>query len=347
MKWHNALITYVPYKSSLDTPGDRRRFVFYAKERGIKIRLANSNEKYDIVYVTYGCNLSEWIEYKIVNPDVKLVFELIDSYLFESTGFLSIFRGLARFFLGRENSLWFDYKRALRKMIMHSDAVVCSTHAQQLDIVRYNKNTHIVLDFFSSDINYRKFSQRSTGKLKLVWEGQAHTAINLLSLSSVFRRLGNRIELCIITDPVIRSPVSILDRKTASLLSSLECDYYFVDWDSLDFCRHISGCDLAIIPLANENPMMWNKPENKLLMFWEIGIPTLVSGTPAYKRVMDLAGLDFYCSTAEDWFNKISFFISSSVEYRESMIQKAELYISKYHTKEALLASWDSVFDSL
>ena len=34
------------------------------------------------------------------------------------------------------------------------------------------------------------------------------------------------------------------------------------------------------------DPMMVGKPKNKLLLFWRMGLPTLVSAIPSYKRAM-------------------------------------------------------------
>ena len=62
--WTGIRIAYAPYHRDLVVPGDRRRFVFYANERQIKFDVADPLKIYDIVYLTYGCNLSIWIEYK-------------------------------------------------------------------------------------------------------------------------------------------------------------------------------------------------------------------------------------------------------------------------------------------
>ena len=75
-----AKVAYSPYSDNLDAPADRRRFVFYANEREIKFERADSKCIYDIVYLTYGCDLGVWIDYKRRNPSVKIIFELIIRY---------------------------------------------------------------------------------------------------------------------------------------------------------------------------------------------------------------------------------------------------------------------------
>lgn len=347
MNWDGIRIAYAPYHKDLVVPGDRRRFVFYANERQIKFDLADPLKIYDIVYLTYGCNLGVWIDYKKNNPGVKFVFELIDSYLLENIGTLTALRGFVRFFLGKESKLWINYKTALRKIISICDAVVCSTHAQKMDMLQFNRNIHISLDYFSNDITHHKVSFESERKLKLVWEGQAYTVKNLLMLNDVFEKLKNEIELYIITDPIIKSPINIFNKNTNSVLKTLKCSYHLMDWKQGSFSEIISNADLAIIPIEPDIAMMWNKPENKLLLLWEIGVPTLTSDTPAYKRVMDCAGLDFYCASSNQWMQKIREYTESSVEYRNNISEKAKSYLQRFHSKDEILTKWDLIFDSL
>ena len=347
MYWDGIKVGYAPYHKDFIAPGDRRRFLFYANERKIKFELADPSIRYDIVYLTYGCNISTWIEYKIDNPTVKVIFELIDSYLLESTSVLTIFRGVTRYLLGKESALWFNHKSALRKIISVADAVVCSTRAQEVDILPLNNNVHISLDFFSNDITHHKTSLENVERFKLVWEGQAYTVNNLLLLKDVFEKLANKIELFIVTDSVIRSPFKLFNKETSNILKKLGCKYCLVTWDRKSFSKDICDADLAIIPIASDNPMMWNKPENKLLLLWEIGIPTLVSSTPAYKRVMDAAGIDFYCSSSSEWLLKIERYMSSSMQYRRAIVQKANDYLRGFHSKDEILKNWDGIFDSL
>lgn len=347
MNWNNLRVAYAPYHKDLVVPGDRRRFVFYANERGIKFELADPSKLYDIVYLTYGCNVSDWIQYKKNNPNTKLVFELIDSYLLENYNKLTFFRGLARYFLGKESKIWLNYNLALRRIIYIADAVVCSTKAQMMNMLYLNSNIHISLDYFSNDIFSRKNSLQSSDKLKLVWEGQAHTVGNLLLLNDVFEKLADEFELYIITDPVIEYSYKIFNKKTSKKLSKLKCKYHIIDWNKKSFSEIIANSDLAIIPINFNNPMMWNKPENKLLLLWEIGIPTLTSATPAYKQVMNLAELNLYCSSADDWIQKIKDYKSSSIDSRKATVEKANFYLQKFHNKKNILKNWDGIFNSL
>jgi glycosyltransferase involved in cell wall biosynthesis len=350
MDFKNKRIGYWPYKPDLDTPGDRRRFVFYADERKIPFKIASVNEAYDIVYLTMGCNISQWLAYKKKCPGVKMVFEIIDSYFLEGLNFYSALRGVVRFLSGKESSLYLNYSKAVNKMLGVADAVVCSTPIQKEYILAYNKNVHISLDYFLNDITHFKTDYGVNKKAKIVWEGQSYTAYNLLHVNKVFQQLAGKVELHVITDPIIKYPFKIFNKSTAKVLSSLQCPYYIHEWKQEDFSKIISQMDLAIIPLSNNKHQLLtiNKPENKLLLLWQIGIPVITSVSPAYKRVMDKAGLDMYClNGGDEWLKKITNFIDQNEANRKALALKASAYAQQFHTREQIIKKWDSIFESL
>jgi hypothetical protein len=347
INWDKIRIGYTPYSPSLDAPGDRRRFRFYASERKINFSIADPLEKYDIVYLTYGCDIGAWLRYKSKNPNVKIIFELIDSYLLEKTSKLTILRGITRYAIGKESRLWLNYKNALREIITISDAVVCSTNTQRESMSNLNSNIHLSLDYFENDITHRKNSVEITNKIKLVWEGQANTISNLLILNDTFKALGNTIELYIIADSLIGSKPIIPKQKTVDFLRKLNCHWHFIEWNKNSFSKHISNCDLAIIPISRNDPMMWNKPENKLIMMWQIGIATLTSNTPTYKGAMDAAGLKYYCASTSDWIQKIIAYSNLSNAQRVTDKKLADRYNFHFNCKYSIVANWDKIFASL
>jgi hypothetical protein len=338
---------YWPNVKNYAAAGDRRRFVFYARERNLSFEVATVTGKFDVVYLTSGCNCSEWIKYKQQYPQTKIIFELIDSYLLEKLNFQNILRGPARFAKGKEKAFYLDYRKAFIKMISVADAVVCSTEPQKDYISRYNSNVHISLDYFTDDINFHKTDFSASSKLKLVWEGQAYTVQNLFAINDALRELRDEIELTIVTDPVIKYPLRIFDRRTTNLLRGIKCNFTVESWEKNSFSRYIARCDLSIIPIDRNHHLMWNKPENKLLLLWEIGIPVLTSPTPAYKRVMDQAGVDGLCRSTDEWINKIRDFKSKSNQDKNEMARLGRNYIELRHSKRVILQTWDNIFASV
>ena len=340
-------IGYAPYSVDCKVPGDRRRFAFYASEKELDYELADASRKYDLIYITSSSNISKWIDYKKANPGTKLIFEIIDFYLAEEKNVLSSLKGITRYLTGKDKRLYLNYKNAFIDIIKISDAVVCSTPLQYAFISQYNKNVHVSLDYFSDDITHHKTELQKSKKLKLVWEGQAYTVKNLLELNDVFKALSDKIELHIITDPEIKYPFKIFNKKTVDVLRSLNCTYYLHDWEKNSFSKIIAESDLAIIPMNMDDKLVYNKPENKLLLLWEIGIPVLTAVTPAYKRVMDKAGLNYYCGNEGEWINKIQSFINNSPQQNSADMDRAREYLYKIHSKESIIENWDKIFLSV
>lgn len=346
MNWQGLRIAYAPYSNGMKGPGDRRRFVFFARARGIKFEPADTNVVYDIVYLTLGCDLSSWVLYKKRNPSVKLIFEMVDSYLLENANFISAFRGIVKYVLRKESNLSLNYKSLLREIVLISDAIVCSTDAQRCDMLKFNPNIHVSLDYFSDDIFTHKLKHERGSVIRLVWEGLPYTVDNLLMLNDVFAKISVDVEIYIITDPTV-SYFGLFSLKTERLLRGFRGRYHLVPWDRKSVSAIISSCDLAIIPINPSNTLAWNKPENKLLLFWEIGIPTLTSNTSAYKSSMDVAGIDYYCSSVGEWIQKIERFATTSTEGIKTIVDAGHEYIQTYHSRDRILGRWDSIFDSL
>src|ERR687885_693894 len=91
-------VGYAPLSPSLEQPGDRRRFVYYAQRRGVDFELADPAEDYDVVVVSQRADIVRWAEHR---GRARLVYDLIDAYLAGPAGdWKSRGRGLAKFAIG-------------------------------------------------------------------------------------------------------------------------------------------------------------------------------------------------------------------------------------------------------
>src|SRR5690348_10291096 len=70
-------IGYAPYDPTLGRPGDCRRFVYYAKRRGLKFEIASDDESYDLVVVSAGADLTRWARY----TKGAVVYDYVDAYM--------------------------------------------------------------------------------------------------------------------------------------------------------------------------------------------------------------------------------------------------------------------------
>src|SRR4051812_32216553 len=137
-------VAYAPLSPSLEQPGDRRRFPYYAQRRGVDFEIADPAQDYDVVVVSQRADIVRWAEHC---GRARLVYDLIDAYLAGPSGdWKSRGRGLAKFAIGELARPVPDYRRAIEAMCRRADAVVCSTVQQKHDIERFAANVHVVLD---------------------------------------------------------------------------------------------------------------------------------------------------------------------------------------------------------
>jgi glycosyltransferase involved in cell wall biosynthesis len=94
------------------------------------------------------------------------------------------------------------------------------------------------------------------------------------------------------------------------------------------------------------DPFAAGKPENKLLLFWRLGMPVVASATPAYKRAMLLADVDMYCSTSDEWVTTIIACIENQA-YRKEMALRGNAVALRNYSEENTLLAWDQVFASI
>ena len=108
----------------------------------------------------------------------------------------------------------------------------------------------------------------------------------------------------------------------------------------------ICSSDLAIIPVDLKNPLVRGKPENKLLLFWRMGVPVITSATPAYERTMKKANLNMTCSHEKEWIEKIEEYIFSQ-ESRHIAGSAGREIANKEYSEDKTLKQWDEALQSI
>jgi hypothetical protein len=341
-------IGYVPMSHTFEQPGDSRRFVFYANARDIPFELADPAKNYDVVVLTQAADLSVWSRYS--STGAKIVYDFIDSYLaIPRTDIKGWVRGPAKYFAGKSRYFYFDQWKAIAAMCKRADAVVCSTQAQRKDISKFCSNVYIILDSQAEVLRQVKNSYKCGKPFRLVWEGLPQNleplkpVVELLAASS----LKDRVELHIISDPSYKRYLGRLwSVNTTELVSKFPLDCVFHEWHPTTLSAIACDCDLAIIPVDLSDPFSRGKPENKLLLFWRMGLPVVVSATPCYSQAMRAAGLDDAICDNQGWLVKLSGFMKD-----ESLRQRAALLGREHATNHFqlsdLLERWDQMFESI
>ena len=339
-------IGYVPITSTLGAPGDRRRFVHYAQRRNLRFEIADPAKEYDLVILSQRADLSVWRRY----PKGKLVYDLIDSYLaIPRTDIKGCLRGVAKFVMRQSRYPQLDHWKAIEAMCRRADAVICSTGEQQQDVSKFCDNVHVILDAHSAVTRTVKRDYAASRPFRLVWEGLPQTLGSLQLIRAVVAKLSlkHEIEVHLVTD---LEYYRFLGRygKTSTLkaVRQIFSDGQLHEWKEDDVADIICSCDLAVIPLALTDRFAAGKPENKLLLFWRMGMPTLTSATPAYERAMAKAGLPMICHDDSEWLSKLEKYITDETARRTAGVAGRALAEADYG-EEIILQKWDKLLNSL
>jgi hypothetical protein len=348
MNYKNLRIGYVPYSNDLSHPGDRRRFVFFAKESSINFEIAQFNKEYDVLILTQAADLTMWSKYK--PQKTKIIFDLIDSYLsinyFEIKALL---RGLAKFIAGKSRHLELNYWNTLRKMCIRSDVVICSTQNQSDYISRYCDDVRIILDAQSSLVKKVKEDFSANDCFNIVWEGLPASLWQFQELKSVFKKLEKKYKIALhfITDLEYKHYSNTYGkRQSINMVKDLSSNVFVHEWDNGSLSEIICSFDLAIIPINLKDSLTRGKPENKLLLFWRMAMPVLTSSTPSYTAAMRGAGIDMTCGDNHEWFSKIEKCILNE-EFRKKSGELGRAFVNAEHSDKSKISKWDKIFRDL
>lgn len=340
-------VAYVPLSPDFKHPGDCRRFSRWAAARGIPVEIADPTEDYDLVVISQGADLSVWCEYS--RPRAKVVYDFTDSYLAVSrrdpTGML---RGLAKFVTRQSRYLRLDHWKAIEDMCRRSDAVVCVTEEQKDDISRHCKNVHIVLDIHNMYVGAKK-SYRSGDVFNLVWEGYPENVQAFYQLRDALREIDAKqpLALHLVTRWEFgRYMGKYLKRRTSDIARDILPRSYIYEWNDQLCSPIIEACDMALLPIDLDTPLTKGKPENKLLIFWRMGMPTLVSASPALERTMQRAELPMSCRNARDWRETLNRYVFDEAA-RADAGRRGKEFAEANFSEEKLLGQWDGVFESV
>ena len=347
MTFKELKIGYVPYLPDLSQPGDRRRFPLFAKRQDVEFEIAQFDKKYEIVLLTATANLSKWLNYKKRNPGTKFIFELVDSLIFPSDKFDTLFKGTGKFLLRKEASLYFNYKNLIIQWIKNADLVICSSTELKKNVEKWNTNVLLSLDYLQNEYKLVKTEYSINGKMKLLWEGQGVILSQFLFFKEMLQEISSFCELHIITTEKYPLFGNLIHRDVEKMLKRLPIETTFHKWD-IDKNREIfSYCDCGIIPISPRNKLAWYKPANKLISFWLSGIPAVVSNTPAYSELMNNADSYLYCSNINEWVSKLKMIKSLTEEERRGIAMKNLAYASKNFSNEIIDITWKNIFKKL
>jgi Glycosyl transferases group 1 len=342
-------IGYVPCTPSLQAPGDRRRFCYYAGKRNLHFEVARYTETYDVVILTQAADISMWSRY--LGERGRIIFDFVDSYLsIPRSDLKGLFRGVAKFAMGQNRKLLLDYRRALERMCGRADAVICSTQDQRRRILPFCRKVYPILDFHGTVAVACKQNYSTDGVFHFVWEGLPWNLCHLLEIKGALEQLQKtrRFAIHAITDLEYGRYLNgrLLRRCTLEDVRKIWPGMYLYAWNERTFSAIARTGDMALIPIPLHDPLSAGKPENRLLLFWRMGIPALVSSTTAHRDAMTDSGINMACSDQQDWVAAMHSYISDE-RAREDAGRRGRAFVEEKHNEEQGLARWDEVLRSV
>jgi hypothetical protein len=345
-------IGYFPASPDFGAPSDRRRFVYYARQRGLKIEYADPGEKYDLVVLNQRSDLSTWVRYR--PGESRIVYEANDSYIsVPATELKQMFRGAFKFLSGQSRRLQLNYRRAVEEMCRRSDAVVVSTDEQQDLVKDLCRNVHQILDFQDDDVHMVKTRYTRGDTFNFVWEGLASSGIPMELLRELLEPISKecKVALHIITDLVYHRFSNIIGKthtaeRVKREFGGFARHVYVYQWNPLALSTVATAADMALIPIDLNNTFHRGKPENKLLLLWRMGVPTLTSATPGYIRAMSRAGLDMACADLDEWRERLRHYMQDE-SARERAARLGLQTATTAYSRAEMLRRWDGVMESL
>ena len=343
-------IGYVPQSPDMRHPADRRRLAYWAKNRGHEIIL-DLNNRHDVLVLSGRADLTHWSEMKNRAP---LILDLVDGYLGAEHLWRDWLRGSGKVVMGQNSGPIRPYRKIISSACQLAQAVVCETVEQSETILPYCTNTHAILDFheefpmlpFNRDLKCENFPA-------LMWEGLPFTAKGLLLLEDLILEMSKSlpISLEMVTD--IQYPLFLgkyfyqsTEKILQTIPETLGNRFRLTEWSLNSVLEAAERSHMAVLPLDPSGTLNPLKAENRLLMMWRIGLPTLASPSMAYLRVMKDTGIDGICKDPSEWQMKITEMVGS-VELRRESVEKGQQYIRETHSKELILQAWDRLFESV
>jgi glycosyltransferase involved in cell wall biosynthesis len=343
-------VGYIPNSPDLGHPADRRRIVYWAKNRGHELVL-DLRDKHDVLLLSGRADLTDWAGRKNRPP---LILDLVDGYLGNEHLWRDWLRGVGKVVTGHNSGVPRPFRKIVSEACESAQAVVCETIEQRETILPFCKNTHTILDFHE-EFPFLPFNERVATQNfpALMWEGLPFTAKGLLLLRNSFLEIAK-------TDPISLEMVTDLEypmflgkysyQSTEKILQTIPKmlgeNFKLTKWNLDAVFDAAKRAHLAVLPLDPSGTLNPLKAENRLLMMWRIGLPVLASPSLAYSRVMADTKINGICDDASDWQTKIRE-LMESVEIRRESVERGQQYIRETHSKEILLDSWDRLFESV
>jgi len=344
------MIVYTPFRKGGESPADKRRFILWAKNKGLNFKYSKNilGAVGSEIYI-YPTNSDISMEDEFNKFNGYRIVQIVDGYLSAREHFLTKWaRGIAKFISGETSYLKINYDALLKKNIRQADLVICASVEQAIKLRELNQRVSVIPDNHSEF--YRTRTQiDDTDEVVLIWEGMGHSLKHLSVLEDVFEELENRginWRLQIFTDLRYKKYANTFLNINAisdirKHLPNFQDRLTLIQWSEGAILNLANKKAIGLVPIMTNDNLANMKHECKLLLFWQVGLPTLQTPIPSYMRVSNEAGLkENLVQDRNAWVTRILELSELQEFNRVKKLQ--DYYINSFHTLEIYLKKWDN-----
>lgn len=349
----------VPYAVGADSPADRRRLGCWSRSRGHHLDIQTPQLR-DVVVVNPLSDHRAWLDWRRGSRHRRLILDVVDfRYLRDALepgmGPSTILRDSGRSWLygsGRSRLPWPRFSTSLREILLRADTVTCSSPEHASYLATFDISGRHIIDCHEEIPLLEPRPVRELGALRILWEGQLATLTFVNEMRPGLQVLATHrpVELNLCTDPEGFKYANRFGRVTPmSLLEPLRgisgLTLSVTPWSPAALATVATRVDAAVLPVTRDDPTSWLKAENRALIMWRLGLPVLMSATPAYKRVAEAAGVAGLAESPSDWGPLLAGLTDDS--WRINQAARGHQYVCEHHDPEGVHREWDRVFQDL
>lgn len=290
-----------------------------------------------------------------LNQDKKLVLDLVDGYLAEHPSLLKDYlRQLSRVgaleFLRRP----IRFSKSLTLLCEESELIIVASQ-EQAEVARtLNPNVIPIWDCHDElgAPRYPSLFQKKS-KFEIFWEGLSVTLFHFQECLPDLKDflLETNSTLNIVSNPnhfrfSNRFFRVSTEKYIGKFFKDLENHVKFYEWSVTKVREVASHCDFGLTPILERDKFARLKPENKLMIYWRLGLPTLFSDSPSYLRVAHKLGLSDFSVAGGRWKEKL-LWLSEDLINQGGRISTATEMLIEHHNEQAILAQWRRAFQGL
>jgi len=342
---------YDSYSADLSHIADRRRIGLWINKKDFEV----FDSKNIPISVQVIQPLTDPFLIKKLDSDTKIVLDMVDGYLVDTP---SILIDYARYFLRSSKipaiCLPMRFSKSLRRVCTLVDLVVVASD-EQAELVRpFNQNVKVIRDShdeLGEPLPIKEISKNNN--LNIFWEGLGFTLIHFEDIANDLGEflISTNSTLHIVTNEVYpRFAAKFAKVKAIKVVRQIFGDaasrVIVHPWSEEKVKEIASECDFGIIPINDQNRFAQLKPENKLLIYWRLGLQTLFSNTPSYVRLANGVGVPEYSVKSGEWGEKLRLISNTPGGLSKNMLNLQE-YLLRFHSEETILNKWREALNSL